>query len=303
MNRRTLLKTSALSLVGSTIASAVGPFDRPTPPRLRLGLAAYSFRNYFRENRGKASTLPVEEQIGMSEFIDFCAANGCDGAELTSYFFDQKISHDELIETRRHAFLRGIDISGTAVGNNFTLPPGPAREEQMTYVKTWIDHAVVLGAPHIRVFAGKHAASQPAEEAWDHVVDNLRMAGDYAGQRGVFLGIENHDSVGDSETLLKLIGDANHPWVGVNLDTGNFRTEDPYADITQCAPHAVNVQVKVQFKRPGADEPEETDLPRVIEILQSANYQGYVVLEYEETENPYEKIPPILHQLRTLIRS
>tara|TARA_R110002096_G_scaffold147671_22_gene307809 strand:- start:3882 stop:4787 length:906 start_codon:yes stop_codon:yes gene_type:complete len=299
MNRRSFVK-SATSFAALGSAHAAGPFVRPEGPRLRLGLAAYSFRNYFHISRGRPSTLPEEQQIGMHEFIDFCAAQGCDGAELTSYFFDENVTDEALINVRRHAFLRGVDVSGTAVGNNFTHPKGAERDQQMTYVKKWIDRAAILGAPHIRVFAGKHGKELPADEAWANVVENLRTAGDYAATKGIFLGIENHDSVGDHETLLKLVRDADHPWVGVNLDSGNFRTADPYLDIEATAPYAVNVQVKVEFKREGAAEQEETDLERLITILKAANYQGYVILEYEANDNPYEAIPPLMKRLSEL---
>lgn len=300
MHRRSFVKTTSAAIASLGTANAAGPFVRPEGARLRIGLAAYSFRNYFHVSRGRPSSLPEDQQIGMKQFIDFCAANGCDGAELTSYFFDENVSEEELIEVRRHAFLRGVDISGTAVGNNFTHPEGELQAEQMAYVKTWIDRAATLGAPHIRVFAGKHGKELAEEEAWSNVVKNLRVAGDYAATKGIFLGIENHDSVGDHETLLNLVREANHPWIGVNLDSGNFRTEDPYVDIEKSAPFAVNVQVKVEFKRAGSDEKEPTDLDRLMGILKDANYQGYVILEYEEDDNPYEKIPPVLEKLREL---
>ncbi len=301
MNRRRFLHTTAISLAGTAAASAAGPFERPGKPRIQLALAAYSFRKFFTQQRsGKPPEIPEDEQITMTDFIDFCALHHCDGAELTSYFFDQQIPDVDLVAVRRHAFLRGIDVSGTAIGNNFTHPAGPERDEQMAYTKAWIDRAVVMGAPHVRVFAGKHTKGMDEDEAWANVIANLKEAGDYAGERGIFLGIENHDSIGDHETLLRLIHGVDHPWIGVNLDTGNFRTEDPYIDIEKTAPYAVNVQLKVEFKRAGASEKEPTDLDRVIQILKAANYQGYLVLEYEAPEDPYIAIPPLMEQLREL---
>lgn len=303
-NRRNFLHSSAtagLGLAAANIASAAGPFERKGA-RLSLGLAAYSFRNYFAHQRSGKPGVPEDQQITMNDFIDFCADHGCAGAELTSYFFDQEIEAPALIDVRRHAFLRGIDIAGTAVGNNFTHPAGEERDKQLAYVNRWVENAVMLGAPHIRVFAGKHGKDQDEEAAWQNVIETMKIAADYAGEHGVFLGIENHDSIGNQATLLRLIKDIDHPWVGVNLDTGNFRTADPYVDMEACAPYAVNVQVKVELKREGAAESEPTDLKRVTDILRAANYQGYVVLEYEAADGPYEAIPPILEQLRGLCR-
>ena len=143
LSRRSFLATRAL---GGT-ALAAGPFGRKGKPRLRLALAAYSFRSFFKFQ--KNSTREVAKQpMDLFKFIDFCAAHGCDGAELTSYFFPHNVTREYLIALRRHAFLRGGDISGSAVGNNFSLPKGEARDAQIAYVKKWIDHASVLGAPH-----------------------------------------------------------------------------------------------------------------------------------------------------------
>ena len=299
MNRRRFLTSAALASAASPLIAA-GPFDRPGSPRLRVGLAAYSFRKYFKHQRSGKPQVPEDQQIDMKDFVNFCADNGCDGAELTSYFFPQDISGEDLIAVRRHAFLRGVEVSGTAVGNNFTHAAGEKADEQLGYVNRWIENSISMGAPHIRVFAGKHGKDQSEEVAWKNVIANMRQAADYAQRYGVFLGIENHDSIGDHETLLRLVKEIDHPWVGVNLDTGNFRTADPYVDMEKAAPYAVNVQVKVELKRAGADKSEESDLKRIVDILKAANYQGYVVLEYEAAENPYEAVPPLLDKMREL---
>ena len=90
------------------------------------------------------------------------------------------------------------------------------------------------------------------------------------------------------------------PWIGVNLDTGNFHTADPYADLAKIAPYAVNVQLKVELQRKGQKASEATDLPRVVAILREANYQGFVALEYEAKPDPWQAVPPVLKQMKEL---
>ena len=94
----------------------------------------------------------------------------------------------------------------------------------------------------------------------------------------------------------------NNPWLGINLDTANFHTEDPYADLARCAPYAVNVQLKTEI-RPRNRPQEAADLKRLVEILREANYQGYVVLEYEAAESPWSAVPKVLKQLRPLLEN
>ena len=123
----------------------------------------------------------------------------------------------------------------------------------------------------------------------------LEEAGEYAGKKGILLGIENHDSISDSGRLLRIVKAVNSPWVGVNLDTGNFRTKNPYKDIAESAPYAVNVQLKMNMREPAAGP---ADLERIGKIMKDSGYQGYIVLEYEEDDNPFEKIPPVLDEMR-----
>jgi sugar phosphate isomerase/epimerase len=206
-----------------------------------------------------------------------------------------------LLRIRRHAFLRGIPISGTAVGNTFTLPPGEKLDREINSVKRWIDHAALMGAPHIRIFAGNRQDNMPIEQAKAVCVETIKACCDYAARKGIFLGLENHGGiVAEPDDLLEIVRAVESPWFGINLDTGNFHTSDPYTDLARCAPYAVNVQVKVEIQRRG-ERKEPADLDRVIGILRDSRYQGYVALEYEAAEDPWVAVPPVLRRLKALM--
>lgn len=286
-------------LTGTRAFGVPEPYAR-TGGRLSVGLAAYSFRNHFAVMKGKPNPRSEgKEIIDMPGFIQFCAEHGAAGAELTSYFFPPEVDRATLAECRKVAHLSGVAVAGTAVGNNFSHPAGsPELAEQMDYVKEWIDHATVLGAPHIRVFAGKHPKGVSPEEAEKNAIAALEEAADYAGKRGVFLGIENHDSIGTADRLLRIVQAVKSPWLGVNLDSGNFRSDDPYGDMRRAAPFAVNVQLKTELRIGKKKQP--CDFAKVVDILHEAGYSGYATLEYEENENPFEAVPPILEELNGL---
>ena len=292
--RRTFLSGATASMA----ALAADPFGRKGPATLRLSLAAYSFRNHFAFMKGKPRKV-AERPMDLFQFIEFCADQGCAGTELTSYFFQPEVTRKYLTALRRRAFLRGVEISGTAVGNNFSLPPGEARQAQLDYVKEWIEHAAILGAPHIRVFAGREAKGVDRAQADRWAIECLRECCDHAAKHGIFLGIENHDSIGDAKSLLNFLKAVDHPWFGVNLDSGNFRTADPYVDFAASAPFAVNVQLKTELRVAGKKAP--ADLPRLMGILKKARYQGYVAVEFEAAEDPYEAVPPLLKKLKPLL--
>jgi sugar phosphate isomerase/epimerase len=274
------------------------PFSRSGLPRVRLSLAVYSFRHRFLHSQDPKAK-PPENPMAMTEFVDYCAEHGLEGAELTSYYFPKDVTDEALRELRRHCFLRGVSVSGTAVGNNFALPRGEERDKQIAAVKLWIDHAAVLGAPHIRVFAGVAPEGFPAEEARKLCIEALEDCAAYAGARGIFLGVENHGGiVAAPEHLLEIVQAVKSPWLGINLDTGNFHTAEPYADLARCAPYAVNVQVKPHIHRAGKKEKEPVDLTRVATLLREARYQGWVALEYEAPEDPSTAVPRLLASMR-----
>ena len=126
---------------------------------------------------------------------------------------------------------------------------------------------------------------------WLHrrVVSGIEECCDYAGQHGVHLALENHGGpTATADGLLALVRDVQSPWFGVNLDTGNFQTDDVYRDLERVAPYALNVQVKVGYEV--GDQTESLDFSRLARILRATAYRGYVVLEYEEatTDVPAE---------------
>jgi sugar phosphate isomerase/epimerase len=308
--RRDFLKvclSSGAALAGGAsliqpMAYAIEPIKRSGSARLLLSLAAYSFRDCFIDggSNAKGAKEPAR-RIDLFQFIDFCADQNCTGAEVTGYYFPKEITTEFLLKLKHHAFLRGVEISGTAVGNTFTLAKGEKRDEEIASVKRWIDRAQILGAPHIRVFAGNETRGSSKEDSKRLCIAALEECCEYAGGKGIMLGLENHGGiVEESDEILEIVRAVKSPWLGINLDTGNFHTDDPYADLIKIAPYAVNVQIKAEIRAKGKSQ-EPADLPRMIKILRDANFQGYVALEYESSEDPWKAVPPLLKKLKELL--
>jgi sugar phosphate isomerase/epimerase len=231
----------------------------------------------------------------LEDFIDFCAAQGVAGTELTSYYF-RRTDREYLVALKRRAFLNGLTVTGVPVGNNFCLPPGEERRQQIAHVKSWIEHAAVLGAPCMRIFAGSPPRGGSEEQAREWAIECLRETAKHAAEFGVVLALENHGGITSSAAqLLRLIEEADSPWLGVNLDTGNFQ-QNPYAEIEKVAPRAVVVQHKVEVRGPSGHEP--ADFPRILGILEAAGYRGVIALEYEARANPLEAVPRHLAAMR-----
>ncbi|MGI9474964.1 MAG: sugar phosphate isomerase/epimerase family protein [Rubripirellula sp.] len=303
MQRRKFIKLSAAGAVAATTAGlgsdpavAREPIARSGPPRFHVGLAAYSLRDYFSFKKGKPQEPAANgTAIDMVGFLDYCVAQNIDAAELTSYFFRPDADDQYFLDLKHAAFLRGVTISGTAIGNNFTIGKGPKLDAEIDAAISWIDRASVLGAPHIRFFAGTGKQLDGNPQRLEEAAEALGQCADHAAKRGIFLGVENHGNL-TPQQLLSIMKRVSNPWVGINLDTGNFLSSDPYRDLEMCIDYAVNVQVKVNMKTSDGKK-YPADLPRVGKILRNGNYQGFVILEYEDSD-PYEEIPRALSDLR-----
>ena len=141
----------------------------------------------------------------LQDFADECARLGLDGrADLL--LRPRSGSRWLPVSARRHAFLQGLTVSGTAIGNTFTHPPGAARDREIAHTKRWIDYAVQMGAPTIRIFAGSLQKGTTMEQAREWTIDAVRVCCDYAASRGVILALENHGGiVSRADDLLTIV--------------------------------------------------------------------------------------------------
>ena len=291
ISRRHFLATAGVALLPA-VASAIDPIKRPSSkPDLKLSVAAYGFRDVLDLKKPK---------ITLFDFIDMAADWPVEAVELTSYYFAET-TDAYLDKLRAAATKRKLAISGVPVGNNFCIRDEAKYNAEIVKVKEWTVRAAKLGAKTVRIFADNLEKGDTLEAAQKRVVAAMNECCEVAAKHGVLLALENHGGItATPEQLLALVKPVNSPALGVNIDTGNFKTPDPYADVAKIAPYGVVCQVKTEVN-PGGKKTEEADLARVVKILKDANYHGYVVLEYEAKEDAKTAVPRALKELKKLI--
>jgi len=263
------------------------------PAKLKTSLNAYSFNDPLSKSK-----------MNLDDLLEFCAENQFDAVDLTGYYFPgyPEVPSDEyLYHIKQKAFLLGLEISGTGVRNDFTDPDPVKRKTSVELVKKWIVAAEKLGAPVIRVFSGTaDTKGMHRAEVVDYLVKDLAECAEFGKAHGVVVAIQNHnDFIKTADQAIEIIKRVNSDWFGLILDIGSFRT-NPYEEIEQTIPYAVNWQLKETVFVNGIEQ--KTDLNRLIKIISKSVYRGYLPIETLGEGDPKVKVPRFLKEVRDALQ-
>ncbi len=285
MTRREIL---TLAPAGAVTALAGAP-AASGKPLLRSAICAYSYREQL-----------AKKVMTYEDVVRMCVETGACGLDCTVYWMPPDPPDDFLFSLKHFAYRHGVSIYSIAIRTDMCRPAGETREKELAGVRRWVDVAQKLGATHIRVFGGAIPKGSTEDQAAQWASETMKQAVDYSSKRGIILGLENHGGITDkAERIVQIVKAANSPWAGINLDTGNFRT-DIWRQIEMCIPYAVNVQVKMdQVQEDGKRGPG--DWERVIKMLVKGGYRGFLALEYEG-KNAVEEVPVYMRKLTALVR-
>jgi len=289
MNRRDLLKSLPMLTVfgGASGVLAADTLSKGNA-RLRTAICAYSFREAL-----KKKSMTYDDLVRLAVELNV------DGLDLTVYWFPNT-SDEFLLPLRRLAYKNGVEIYSISIRSDMCRPTEDLREREVAWLERWVEVAAKLGAGHIRVFGGDVPKGSTEDQAAEWVVGVLKRAGDYSGRKGVILGLENHGGItSKAERVVQIVKTVNSPWVGINLDTGNFES-NTYAQIEACVPYAVNVQFKTEISENGKKLP--SDWNRILTTLAKGGYKGYLALEYEADEAAEVAVPRLTKQLNEAVR-
>jgi L-ribulose-5-phosphate 3-epimerase len=304
LSRRAFLGAGA-SLAGSGVAwksLQAQPAASPNPAPIRIAVSTYSYWHFHGE------PYPVER------VIEDAARLGFDGVEIL-----HRQMHDEspayVARLKQTAFRHGMPLVMLSIHQDFVDPDPATRQKDVDHTIRCLELAARLGIPCIRLNSGRWntiesfddlmkvkgqeppIAGYTDKDAFQWVVAAINACLPAAERLGVMMALENHWGLTTSvETLLAIHKAVGSPWLGINLDTGNY-PGDPYAGIASLAPHASIVQAKTYY---GGGEWYTLDLDyaRIASILRKNGFGGWVSLEMEGKEPPDIAVPKSLELLR-----
>ena len=278
MNRRDLLKTLPTLAVASQL-----PAQSAYKGRLRPGLVAYTYRD-----------LLAAKKMTYEDVIRTAADLGFEGLDTTVYWFPDT-SNTYLATLRRTAYKNGISLYSIATRVRLSQPTPELQTAEVDAAKKWVDVAEKLGATHVRVFGGAIPKGASEAKAIDWAVEVFKRAAEYAGSKGIILGVEDDGGLTTTaEPTLEIVKKTDSPWAGMNLDAGNF-PKDGYAQVEMCVPYAVSTHIKAQISTPDGKK-EKADFERLFGLFAKGGYRGFVSLEYED-KDPDTAIPLLAPQI------
>jgi sugar phosphate isomerase/epimerase len=262
---------------------------------VQVGIDSYSYHRRYGERRaGEAASRHAPWPLEPGPVLRHAVQVGADAVFLETCYLPapEAITAETLAPATDHGVRVGFSWghpwpSGAFHGLDGGRSPGAEVE-----LRRWIDTCVRLGHDLLRITAGSPASrgDEPAEALVDRLIAPLGRAADFAGARGVRLGVENHGDLRVAD-LLAILERVDRPDVlGVTLDNVNLiRLGDDMAEGTRAlAPFTFLVQLKDH--RDGDPTvwggPECTtlgegvaDLDGLIGILARAGYDGAVCVE------------------------
>jgi len=163
-----------------------------------------------------------------------------------------------------------------------------------------LESAVALGAPTIRVWAGKIGSAQADEAYWARVIEDSRATGDLAQEAGITVAYEYHgNTLTDTrESALRLLETVNHPNVKTYWQPpgGATRAENAEADfrlagLREILPWLVNVHVFSWRDSDGQRErmtlaAQAEDWAQYLAHVATTGRDHYAMLEFVRNDDP-----------------
>ncbi len=278
------------------LAAAAGLRRRP------IAVSTYSFWHF------RGPRYPI------LKVLDDAARMGFDGVEILHRQMEDE-TPASVNAIRKRAFESGLSLPLLSIHQDFVSPARDERQRHVRHTIHCLELAARLGIPAIRLNSGrwktipsfdelmKLKGNEPAlpgytdEDALKWCVESIEQCLPAAERLGVMMALENHWGLTTNpENVLKIWRAVDSPWLGVNLDTGNY-PGDPYPGIEMLAPHATIVQAKT-YHGGGEWYTLDLDYPRIAGILSRHGFKGWVSLEMEGREDPATAVPKSLAALR-----
>lgn len=269
---------------------------------MKVGIDSYCYHRFFGEIYPGLESDPGI-RLTMDEVIDKARLAGAQGVSMESFMLPRDpgalgMLRDRLIDGGMNCVLAWGHPKGLGSG----LIP-----EALDDLRAHVDVATILGAPVMRICAGGRATrSLSWSEHRSLLVPLLRLAVNYADDRGVALAIENHIDMSADE-MLDLLSAVDRRSLGICFDTANNlrMLEDPLLAAQKLIPYANAAHVKdIQAYR---GSPRDfsfwpsvplgkglIDMKEIVRLFHEHGFDGLLAIETDYLHPDYPDLDMVL---------
>jgi sugar phosphate isomerase/epimerase len=273
--------------------------DFSTVARDRVAAASYPFRAYINApgNRDRDPKLP-----GM-DLKDFAAEvvkkfNVHNIEPLSRHF--SSLENDYLAQFRealRSANAKAVDIAVDG-DHSFYDRDLAARKHAITHAKKFVDVAVQIGCPSIRVHISRAKDSLPNVQ---RTAESLRDLVGYASSKNVVVNLENDDLMSeDAFFVVKVIEAVNHPFLHALPDFANSmmtgNADFNYRAVEAMFRHAYGICHVKDGEVDDKGKRFNIDMAKTFGILKATAYRGYCSMEFDAPGDPYAPTAALIEQ-------
>ncbi len=257
---------------------------------MKVGVDHYCYHRFFGEVYPAQKT--PDKKMTVEQYIKRCAELGCGGLSVETCFvprFDQEYlsSLKGLLDEHK---LDRVWAWGHPDGLE-----GGKNKKAYDEMLAQIENAKAVGAKVMRVVGSslkfRFEPHGPQLERLSRMYsDAVKVARKY----DIKLATENHIDF-TADEMLKLLGNVNSPYLGINFDTGNFLRllDDPIKGMQKLAKHVLATHVKDLKPQKGVSADEWyffsctpvgeglVDNRALVKLLKQADYQGVLAVEID----------------------
>jgi sugar phosphate isomerase/epimerase len=172
------------------------------------------------------------------------------------------------------------------------------RQKAVGNGKKWIDVAVAIGSPSVRLhIAGAHNVKPDADRA----ADSLKRLAEYGAQKNVLVNLENDDNVTeDPFFIVQAIEKVNHPYLHALPDFCNsMLTHDQEFNnraMDAMFKHAYNISHMKDSEVGDKGKLFTVDVAKCFEIAKASGYRGYFSMEWEGQGEPNGGVQKLIEE-------
>lgn len=284
VSRRDFLRFAAATAGAACLPNLT--FAQPAKPQLfQISLAQWSLNKSFFGRGGVEKRDPMDfAKISKEEF-------GIDAIEYVNQFYKEFKQDDaKLKELKQRADDAGVKSVLIMCDGEGALGDADEakRKQAVENHYRWVEWAKYLGCHSIRVNA---QSSGSYREQIGRAADGLRTLTEFGAQHEIGVIVENHGGLSSNGAwLAEVMRTVDHPGCGTLPDFGNFFVQRPhieydrYQGVLDLMPFAKGVSAKShEFDAEGNEI--HTDYRRMMKIVLTFGYRGYVGIEYEGSKH------------------